>query len=55
MLVSMTSAMRLLELTTEYAAAKEGDAWGDAIPGKPARSLEDIASDYGQALRELLG
>lgn len=45
---------KLLDLTVEYAAAKESGSWGESIPGKPARTLDEIAAEYGQALRVFL-
>lgn len=46
---------KLLDLTLEYAAAKDSEAWSAAFPGESARTLDDIASEYGRTLRAFLG
>ncbi len=46
---------KLLDLTIEYAAARETEAWGDSLPaGIPLRSMSDIAAEYGATLRAFL-
>lgn len=48
----MSIGKKLLELTAEYQEATSRKGWGDIAT--PARSMDDIASDYESALKELL-
>lgn len=45
---------KLLDLTLEYANAKDSDDWGNSLPGEPARTIDEIAKEYGQTLRAFL-
>lgn len=46
---------KLLELSAEYAAVKESMEYDPSMPGghRP-RTLDQIAAEYGHALREFL-
>ena len=43
---------KLLELTAEYIAVKDSDAWH--LPGHQARTLQEIAAEYGAELKRFL-
>lgn len=45
---------KLLDLTLEYSAAKDAESWGAVFPGKATRTLDDIAAEYGQILKQFL-
>lgn len=45
---------RLLNLTMEYADAKNASHWGEEVSHEPHRAPEDIAAEYGRVLRAFL-